>query len=81
MENQLPLAVRHLRVPLAHASFPMIVTPLPVAPQRVNVHHREGRIIFLRDLDFTNLALVVNQLVGLEQLLPACPPTLTIVSS
>ena len=81
MENQLPLAVRHLRVALAHASFPMIVAALPVAPERINVHNCEGRIIFFGEFDFPNLALVVNQPVGLEQLLPACLPTLTIVSS
>lgn len=81
VENQLPLAVHHLRVALANPSVPTVVTALLVTPERVNLHDRESGVTFIGDLDFKNFTPVVNQFVGLEQLLPACFPTLTMESS
>jgi len=55
----------------------MVVTALLVTPERVDVHDGGGGITFFGDLDLQNFTPVVNQLMGPEQLLPACFPTLT----
>src|SRR5215210_3604882 len=78
MHGHLPLAA-DLRVHLAHASLPAALAALRVAPHGVYVDHGESPVALLGHLDLPDLALVADELVCIEQLLPAPPPPLRVV--
>src|SRR5213592_794297 len=78
LRDHLPLRP-DLRVDLAGPPLPVLLCArLLVPPQRVDVHDRERPVAFGRDDDLLDLAPVVDQGVGLEQLLPPVPPALRV---
>jgi len=52
-----------------------------VAPQGIDVDHGEGSVPLVRDLDANGPTLVADQIVGVEELLPACTPAVPVVAT
>jgi hypothetical protein len=80
MHNQLPVPVRHPGIDLPDPALPVIIVALLVAPQGVDIHHRQRSIAFPRHLDPSDRAPVVDQPVLAEQLLPSSFPALAVVA-
>src|SRR5215208_7289387 len=78
VHGHLPLTA-DLRVHLAHPTFPAAIVAARVAPHGVYVDHGESPVALLGHLDLPDLALVADELVRVEQLLPTPPPPLGVV--
>ena len=72
MRNEFPISARHFRIDLADAAFPVKILPrFPVTPESIDVHHRKRGVALRGDLDLHGMAMIMNEVVMVEKILPA----------
>src|SRR5437867_882420 len=78
LEDEIP-ASANFRVHLARSTKPVLrLRRGPVSPQSINVHHCECAITFGRHFDSYCVSVIVDELVGSKQGLPAGLPARSI---
>src|SRR5581483_3751161 len=81
LEDEKP-TLAHLGIDLTGAALPMEGLPRgSIDPQRVDVYDSERSIALLRDCNAPYLAIIMNQIMRLEELLPRAFPALAIKAS
>jgi hypothetical protein len=82
LEIELPLTIRQLRVHLADAALPVkVFSDRLVPPESIDVDHGERPVPLLGDLDPDRVALIPDQIVSVEDVLPALTPAIPVESS
>jgi len=82
LEIELPLTIRQLRVHFADAALPVeAFSGRLVPPEGIDVHHGERTVPLLGDLDPDRVALISDEIVSVEDVLPAFAPAIPVESS
>src|SRR5919197_1390220 len=78
--NHPPLAAGKSRADLARTTVPLLQAPiLPVPPERIDVHHRKAAVLLRAHFDAADDSSVVDELVAVEEGLPAAAPAVPVV--